>query len=432
MVSDYSSLLNQINTEHDAYKRSIDKVNESIDALFENTKAVVVSSNQKNSKKTLLNSYKKTYFSMVDLNNIKPYNFQKEGDLKKEQFINSTVLGKIRLDDEAENRYEIDKMKLKSLIQQHLVKIGALDDSDGGLKSKVDEMLECFVLKGDCSKIVCYLSTRTNIYLRKTNIDRSLLISCFQFYGILIQLFSSGEAMGNFIAPLKKLINSLPMSLDSKTKCLKTNIAFFIKLLELSNVNERDSILDQIEKSNIIKNDVDQLISHFENIFYSITPEASRESCLQYFIEAGLIALDQLSSEVEVSRRKSQISADLAAPTDLDFSLDLFNDNQLLIQLDLPSYLLNFHETLACPISHTEMNILANPAVVLGCGHIFGQSTVRKLIENFVPNHEAPNCGNYMISCPYCKASTSEQDIRNVQYVNFKEQVFENFVDYFD
>ena len=440
MSLDYENLLDQINLEHDSYLRSIDDMNDSVETLFKATRNTIVSSTKGTTeKKELLDAYKRTYFSMLNLDKIKSYNFQKKDDNSNKHFINSSVLDKICLSDELEDKYELDKSKLKDLIDEHMIKIGVEYEhtKKNNSNKSIDYMIDNFTKFGNATDIVNYLSTRTNIYLQKNKFERLLIIHCFEFYAILIKLFTvkddlDGFDSKSFLSELRHLINKLPATLDTKTKSLKTNIIFFVKILQLPDLGESLQILNQIEKSTIISRDIDQLTTFLENFYYDITPNISRESSLQLFIEASLIALDQVSIEIEAkNKREKPPNSSKTNEVDLNSQFHLLDDNQFSVQLELPSYLSNFHETLTCPIDHKEMNLLANPATILGCGHIFGQSTIKKLLENFVPNHEAPYCGEHSVTCPYCNVSTQEENARTVQYLNLKEQVFENFIDYF-
>lgn len=429
---DYEDLLNKVTSEHDGYINAIDGMNDSIEALFKTTRKSIVSKTGGENKKDMLDAYKRTHFSMLNLDGLEGYNFQKETKYNKKGYLNSTVLDKISLADDSQEKYEIDRTKLKDLIDEHLIKTGlGKGDPNNENKKQIEYMVGCFTTYGNSSLITDYLSKRTNIHLKKSKTERILLIYCFKFYGFLINMFLLKKDLDeglakSFARKLRSLVNELPITLDTKTQALKMNMIFFVKIFQLGDVSEMMEILGQIEKSGIVSKDVVSLTTYFENYYYAITPQASRQSSLQYFVEAGLETLIQVDSEIDTKRKRNG-----NAHSNMDTKFDLLNDNQFSVQLELPSYLTNFHESLTCPIDQSEMNLLANPAIILSCGHIFGQSTVKKLLENFVPNHELPYYGENIITCPYCNVGTSEEGTRAVHYINIKEAVFENFVDYF-
>lgn len=431
MEIDYEELLNKITNEHEGYMNAIDGMNDSIEALFKTTRNSIVSKTGGDNKKDMLDAYKRTHFSMLNMDGIESYNFQMDGIYKK-SYLNSTVLDKVSIADESQEKYEIDRTKLKDLIDEHLIKAGlGYGGPSNGRDKQIEYMIGCFTKYGNSSFITRYLSTRTNIHLKKSKTERVLLIYCFQFYGLLIEIFMSKKDLDEdlaktFMGKLRSLVNELPITLDTKTKALKTNMIFFVKIFQLPDVSEMLEILAQIEKSGIVSKDVDLLAAYLENYYYAITPQASKQSSLQYFIETALETLIQVDSEMEMKKKRNG-----NAHSNMDSKFDLLNDNQFSVQLELPAYLSNFHESLTCPIDQSEMNLLANPAIILSCGHIFGQSTVKKLLENFVPNHELPYYGENIITCPYCNVGTSEEGTRAVHYINIKEAVFENFVDYF-
>lgn len=438
MESEYEQALNQIIAEHGSYLCAIDGMNASLDNLFSSTRNALESFKENESKQSLVDAYKRTYFAMKAFDGIDPYNFQLQGK-DKQRFVNFSVLDKISLSEDLQGgNYEIDKKQLKDLIGEHLEKVGVPQQgTENTHSSRIDNMIDTFTQSGDVSEIVRYLRTRTNIYLKKSKTERVMLIFCFKFYGIVIRILAAKDDSeefhsAGFIGELRELVNELPVILDARTKALKTNIIFFIKILQLPDVLECVSLLQQIDRSGILAQDVDQLTVFLEHLYYQITPNVARESSLEYFIEASLVALDQVHTQMETDRKKAKNTDKSGSETDLDFQLGLLSGNQFSIQLELPSYLSNFHESLTCPIDHRELNLMVNPAIILGCGHIFGQSTVKKLLDNFIPSHEIPYYGENMITCPYCNVRTSQENTRSVQYMNLREQLFENFVDYFE
>ncbi|ANB15367.1 ubiquitin-protein ligase RMD5 [Sugiyamaella lignohabitans] len=114
------------------------------------------------------------------------------------------------------------------------------------------------------------------------------------------------------------------------------------------------------------------------------------QSPLYLAVTAGSIAIPTLSKMESVMKRRGA---------------EWTTTQELPVTIDLPE-ILQFHSIFVCPVSK-EQTTETNPPMMLPCGHILANDSVRSL------GKESPT---HMFKCPYCPVDTNYSQAKRVYF----------------